>query len=449
MSAAGVAGSVRRSESRAGATTTVDRPGPVSPGSTSVPAAAEDGRAGADDGSVIDISVVMPCLNEAESVGLCVAEALDGIARSGLRGEVVVCDNGSTDDSVRIALAAGARVVQQPARGYGVAYRTAFANARGRYIVMGDSDCTYDFSEVDRFVSMLRDGYDYVLGSRLGGTIMPGAMPWLHRYVGNPVLTGILNQLFGLKSSDAHSGMRAFTRDAIDRMQLECDGMEFASEIVIAAARANLKIAEVPITYRARRGESKLQTWRDGWRHLRFMLLLAPKYLFLIPGLIALTIGMIGQLALLPHPLNVGFHSLDMHFSALFAMAAICGYQVIVFGLFATAYTLEGRPGDRDARLMRTLTGKFTLERGLATGGVLFLAGVGVDVWVLIRWIGAHLGPLNEMRPALFALSLIVLGIQTGFASFFLSLLTHRGDPRREATLIRPVLEGVEGARAE
>ncbi|MGI8868244.1 MAG: glycosyltransferase family 2 protein [Mycobacteriales bacterium] len=395
---------------------------------------------------MVDVSVVMPCLNEESSVGLCVREAIEGMQRHGLRGEVVVCDNNSDDNSVDVARRAGARVVVQKERGYGIAYRTGFAAARGKYIVMGDSDLTYDFSEVYRFVGMLEDGYDYVLGSRRNGTILPGAMPALHRYLGNPVLTWILNLLFGLRSSDAHSGMRAFTRSAIERMNLRCDGMEFASEIVIAGARSQLKIAEVPITYRARIGESKLRSWRDGWRHLRFMLLLAPKFLFILPGLAALVIGMAFQAALLPHPLNVGLHSLDMHFSALFAMCAICGYQVLVFGIFATEYTKGIRPGAADKRILNFLGRHFSLERGIVIGLALVVIGAGIDAWVLARWIGTNLGPLNEMRPALFSMTLIVLGVQTIFASFFLSLIDDRMAVRagRELDLSLPVLEPLE-----
>lgn len=220
----------------------------------------------------MDVSVVMPCLNEEASVGLCVQRAWEGLARTGLHGEIIVCDNGSTDGSVEVAQLAGARVVHQPRRGYGIAYLTGMDEARGWVIVMGDSDCSYDFLEIDQLVNPLLDGYEYVLGSRFAGAIQPGAMPWLHRYVGNPVLTGILNHLFGLHTTDAHSGMRAFTRDGYRRMNLRSEGMELASEIVIAGARSGLRIIEVPITYHPRVGASKLHPWRDGWRHLRFML---------------------------------------------------------------------------------------------------------------------------------------------------------------------------------
>ena len=220
----------------------------------------------------VQLSVVMPCLDEAESIAWCVERAWRGIARSGVRGEVVVCDNGSVDGSVGLAEAAGARVVRESRRGYGRAYLTGIEASVGRVVVIGDSDYSYDFFELHRLVRPLLEGYDYVLGSRFEGTILPGAMPFLNRYLGNPVLTGLLNRLFGLETSDAHSGMRAFTRDAFERMGLQCDGMEFASEIVIAAARARLRVTEVPITYHPRLGYSKLRRWRDGARHVRFML---------------------------------------------------------------------------------------------------------------------------------------------------------------------------------
>ena len=221
--------------------------------------------------SGVDLSVVMPCLNEEVSIAWCVQRAWRGIERSGLGGEVVVCDNGSVDRSVELAEGEGARVVREGRRGYGRAYLTGIEASVGRIVVIGDSDYSYDFFELHRLVRPLLEGYDYVLGSRFAGTILPGAMPFLNRYLGNPVLTGLLNRLFGLETSDAHSGMRAFTRDAFERMGLQCDGMEFASEIVIAAARARLRVTEVPITYHPRLGHSKLRRWRDGARHVRFM----------------------------------------------------------------------------------------------------------------------------------------------------------------------------------
>lgn len=381
-----------------------------------------------------DISVVMPCLNEERSVGICVERALEGIRRTNLTGEVIVCDNGSTDDSVAAAVAAGAQVVHQPERGYGNAYRRGFEAARGRYVVMGDSDLSYDFSELHRLVEALQaGGYDYVLGSRFAGKILPGAMPWSHRYIGNPVLTGILNLFFDLKTSDAHSGMRAFTREAYQRMGCRTKGMEFASEIVINATKAGLNVGEVPITYHPRIGESKLRSMRDGWRHLRFMLLLCPKYLFVIPGIVMLLLGVLGQIALLPGPLPLGFHALDLHFSALFALLSIVGYQVVLFGVFANTYTRTHRL-DQPNRLLNWIERDLTLEHGLILGLGLFLVGLTIDSVILVRWLANDLGPLNEMRPALLAMTFIVIGLQTAFASFFLGVLrmgvAHGGEAR-------------------
>jgi glycosyltransferase involved in cell wall biosynthesis len=370
-----------------------------------------------------DVSVVMPCLNEERSVGICVRRAWEGLRRTNLTGEVIVCDNGSTDRSVEVATAAGARVVHQTERGYGAAYQRGFEAARGRYIIMGDSDASYDFSELHRLVESLRQGrHDYVLGSRFAGRILPGAMPWSHRYIGNPVLTGILNRFFNLRTSDAHSGMRAFTREAYERMACRTTGMEFASEIVINAAKAGLRVGEVPITYHPRIGDSKLRSMRDGWRHLRFMLLLCPKYLFVIPGIVLLLLGVAGQLALLPGPLPLGFHALDMHFSALFALLSIAGYQVVLFGIFANTYARTHRL-EQPNRLLDWIERDLSLERGLVLGLGLLLAGLVIDAIVLARWIARDLGPLNEMRPALLALTLIVIGLQTIFASFFLGVL--------------------------
>ena len=378
-----------------------------------------------DERGVVDVSVVMPCLNEEESVGTCVAKALLGIGKTGLRGEVIVSDNGSTDGSVAAARAAGARVVHQPQRGYGNAYLKGFSEARGRYIVMGDSDDTYDFSELDRLVEPLTQGYDYVLGSRFGGQIQKGAMSFSHRYIGNPVLTAILNRFFGLKSSDAHSGMRAFTHDAYQRMALRCEGMEFASEIVIKAGRAGLRVAEVPIVYHPRVGETKLNTFKDGWRHLSFMLLLCPQWLYIVPGAVLFVVGMIGQSVLLQRSVVIGSHSLNVHFSALFASLAILGSQALIFGTFARTYA-AGLGLELEGRLQRWVHEDFTLERGLATGGLFFACGFVIDALVLADWLRRSMGALDAMKPALYAMTFMVMGVQIIFGSFFLSLFRMR-----------------------
>ena len=385
------------------------------------------GDAAAGRGDVpVDVSVVMPCLNEAESVGICVAKALEGILRTGLRGEVVVSDNGSTDGSRAVAEGAGARVVRQPARGYGNAYMKGFAEARGRYIVMGDSDDTYDFTEIGALLAPLRDGTsDYVLGSRFGGKIHKGAMTWSHRYIGNPILTAVLNHFFGLKSSDAHSGMRAFTREALDRMALCCEGMEFASEIVVKAARAELRVSEVPIHYHPRIGESKLNGVRDAWRHLRFMLMLSPKHLFILPGVAFFLVGFFGQSALLFGSVTVGHHLLQIHFSILFALLTLAGSQGVIFGIFARTYA-KGVGLDKPSSISDWVERDFSLERGLLVGGLFFLVGFGIDLAILVAWLDRSMGPLNAVRPAIYALTLMVLGLQFVFAAFFLTLFQVR-----------------------
>ena len=382
---------------------------------------------------VLDICVVMPCLNEEESVAECVRCALEGIGRSGLVGEVVVCDNGSSDRSVELAEAAGARVVHQPAKGYGNAYLKGFAESKGRYIVMGDSDLTYDFRRLDVLVAPLVDGSaEYVLGSRFAGEIKRGAMTFSHRYIGNPVLTRILNLFFGLRSSDAHSGLRAFTREAFERMDLRCEGMEFASEIVIKAGQCKLRVAEVPIDYHARVGETKLRTFRDGWRHLRFMLLLAPNWLFLYPGVLLFLLGMVGQSVLLSATVTVAGHELNVHFSALFAMLALLGFQAMVFAAFAHAWAdMFGL--EEPTRVTMWVRDGFTLERGLIVAVGFFGTGLAIDVYILVVWIEKYFCDLAALRPALFALTLMVLGGQMAFSSFFLGLLKVKVRHRRPA----------------
>lgn len=374
------------------------------------------------EGQEIVISVVMPCLNEEKTIGPCVLKALEGIRRTGLPGEVIVADNGSTDRSVEIATELGGRVVLQPNRGYGNAYRKGFDEARGKYIVMGDSDDTYDFTEIGQLVEKLREGNEYVLGSRFAGNILPGAMPWLHQYVGNPVLTGLLNFMFGLKSSDAHSGLRAFTRDAYKRMRLQTTGMEFASEMVINAARAKLKVAEVPITYYPREGESKLRSFRDGWRHLRFMFLYSPDHLFLVPGSILFVIGFLGMLWLSTGAKVVSGHFVDYHFMFIFSLLTIVGFQVLLTGFYAKAYAFTHRFAPDD-RMIQLFYRYFSLEEWLIAGFVVFLVGLGIDAAIFYTWIQHHFRDLFAVREALLALTLMVVGLQLIFSSFLLSIL--------------------------
>jgi glycosyltransferase involved in cell wall biosynthesis len=374
------------------------------------------------------ISVVMPCLNEEQTIGICVEKAFEGIRRTGLPGEVIVADNGSEDRSVEIATQLGARVVHQPKRGYGNAYLAGFEAARGEYIVMGDSDDTYDFREIGALIKpMLEDGAEYVMGSRFAGTILPGAMPWLHRYIGNPLLTGILNFMFGLKASDCHTGLRAFTKDAYKRMRLRTTGMEFASEMVINAARAKLKVAEVPITYYPRAGESKLRSFRDGWRHLRFMLMYSPDHLFLIPGGLLFCIGLIGMLVLLPGPITIGQRIFDFHFMFLAALLMLLGFQVLLTGFYAKAYAYTHRFAPDD-RMIQLFYRYFSLERWIVMGLAIFAIGLGIDAYILATWVQHGFQDLFEVRPAIVALTLMVIGGQLVFSSFLLSILNINTD---------------------
>ena len=289
-----------------------------------------------EDSATLDVSVVIPCLNEAESIEACVTAAHEALADGDYDGEVVVIDNGSTDRSGELAASAGARVVEEPRRGYGRAYLTGLDVARGRYIVMLDADMTYDAGELPRFVEALDDGGDMAIGNRMKG-IQPGAMPWMHQYIGNPVLTGLLNRLFGTEVKDAHCGMRAVRREALPRLDLRTTGMELASEMVIRAAKAGLDIRQFPIEYHPRRGESKLSTWADGWRHLRFLLVHSPTHLFLIPGAAMAALGTLIIAGVLAHISFLG-HQWDIHALIGGSLLLILGTQVIALGLCALAY---------------------------------------------------------------------------------------------------------------
>ncbi len=366
----------------------------------------------------IEVSVVMPCLNEEKSVGVCVEKALAGLRSSGRVGEVIVCDNGSSDNSVEVAKAAGASVVSEPARGYGNAYMTGFRAARGKVIVMGDSDDSYDFTQLNVLVDKISEGFDYVLGSRFGGEIRQGAMTWSHRYIGNPILTAVLNRFFGLKSSDAHSGMRAFTREALDRMALRCEGMEFASEIVVKAARANLRVAEVPIVYHPRIGESKLNTMRDGWRHLRFLLLLSPIYLFLIPGIAMFTLGVAGEGV----DLAIGTAGASTNLSILSALLAVTGCVTIIFGIFTQTF-LQGLGFQKPTRLSNWLDHNFSLERNLVVA--MSAIGTGLVIDVLI-WVNGKSNELAGAKWSVASVMLVAIGVVILFGSFFLSVFRVR-----------------------
>jgi glycosyltransferase involved in cell wall biosynthesis len=368
------------------------------------------------------VSVVIPCLNEAENIEECVAAARTALRAMGVPGEVVVADNGSEDDSAQLAERAGARVVVERRRGYGSAYLAGFAAARGRYIVMADADLTYDFNEIPRFVAALEEGAEMVIGDRMGN-IQPGAMPWLHRYVGNPILTGLLNLFFSTGVKDAHCGMRALRREVLPALDLRTTGMEFASEMVIRAAKANLKIAEFPIEYHPRGGESKLSSFRDGWRHLRFLLVHSPNHLFIVPGALLAGIGAV-ILAYVGSGLDFFGRAWGLHALIGGALLMIVGTQVLALGLCAHAYGTYFM-GERDPWFDR-MRARFRLEHGLLLGGAFMLVGIVIGALILATWIAHGFGSLADERLAVVAASVVIVGIQIFFSSFLLSILGLR-----------------------
>jgi glycosyltransferase involved in cell wall biosynthesis len=374
----------------------------------------------------LTLSVVIPCLNEAANIERCVSWALTTMAEHGIDGEVVVADNDSDDESATLAFAAGARVVHERRRGYGNAYMAGFAAARGRYVLMADADLTYDFGEIPRFLAELEAGADLVMGDRMDG-IQPGAMPWLHRYIGNPVLSGTLNFFFRTGVRDAHCGMRAFRREALDALELRTTGMEFASEMVIRAAKAKLEIRQLPITYHPRGGVSKLSSFRDGWRHLRFLLVHSPTHLFAIPGALMLLAGVLVGLVSLSG-IDILGREWQLHSMIAGSLLAVVGTQVLGLGLCAHAY---GRyfMGEREAWFDR-MRARYRLEHGLALGGAVLLSGLVIAATILVTWIDRGFGALSEERLAVAAATLITVGLQVVFSSFLLSILGLR---RRDA----------------
>jgi glycosyltransferase involved in cell wall biosynthesis len=378
----------------------------------------------AHDSPQLLLSVVIPCLNEAENIELCVDLALAVMADAGIAGEVIVADNDSEDGSAELAASAGARVVHQPLRGYGSAYRAGFAAARGEYIVMADADLTYDFAEIPRFLAGLQDGADMIVGDRMRN-IQPGAMPWLHRYIGNPLLSRFLNLLFHTGIRDAHCGMRGFRRDRLELLQLRTTGMEFASEMIVRAAKEDLDIREISIEYRPRGGESKLSSFRDGWRHLRFLLLHSPNHLFILPGALMAALGALISLTVLAH-VEVLQRQWNLHTLIGGSLLLIVGAQLVGLGLCAHAYATYFM-GERDAWFDRARE-RLRLEHGLMLGSVVALAGLVMIAVIVFDWIDHGFGSLSQESIAISAATLLVLGIQIVFCSFLLSILGLRRD---------------------
>jgi Glycosyl transferase family 2 len=375
----------------------------VDPGTADAPA----GAALAE----VEVSVVIPCLNEEAGIAHVVGQAREGLDAAGLHGEILVVDNASEDRSAELARAAGATVVYEPRRGYGSAYLAGLAASRGEYIVMADADGTYDLRLIGALVERLRDGAGMVLGSRFEGTIHPGAMPWPNRYIGNPLLTGMLNLLFGARVSDAHCGLRAVRRDVVPQLELNATGMEFASEMVIKAGKRRVRIDEIPIDYHPRIGDSKLSRFGDAWRHVRFMLVHSPTFLFLVPGGLTAIAGLVGLCVLASLP---GLSNDWTGVAVGCAMLLILGVGIVQLGLFSRTYAVIYL-GEHDAPLERGWR-RLRLEHGLALSAAVFLAGVGIT-------LGSFFDQVPDPRLGVLGLALLAVGAQGAFASFFLSIL--------------------------
>jgi len=394
----------------------------------------------------VELTVLLPCLNEMETVEICIDKAMSYLARSGVSGEVLVADNGSTDGSEQLAAAKGARVLSVGERGYGSALRHGILAARGRYIVIGDADDSYDLSNLDYFLARLREGYDVVIGNRFRGGIAPGAMPFLHHYLGNPVLSFIGRLFFDVPIGDFHCGLRGLNRERVLALNLHTSGMEFASEMVIAAALRNYRITEVPTTLK-KDGRSRpphLRTWHDGWRHLSFLLMFSPRWLFIYPGLFLMTLGVVVAVLLFPGQLEVANGiRLDVHTFLVAAIATLLGVQNLTFGLiahrFAIRHGLLPRP-KRNSRLLALLT----FERGLAVAA--FLTGLGMVglAWSLITWASIDFGPLEYpavLRTLIVSLTSIAIGLQLAFTAFLSAIMSIPF--RREQTLTGTEQRGI------
>jgi glycosyltransferase involved in cell wall biosynthesis len=377
--------------------------------------------------TALELSIVMPCLNEVETLATCIHKAQRAIAKLGLAAEIIVADNGSTDGSQMVARELGVRVVDVARKGYGSALIGGIDAARGRFVIMGDADDSYDFGAIGLLLDRLREGNDLVMGNRFAGGIQEGAMVWSHRWVGNPALTFISRMLFRTPVGDMHCGLRGFRKDAYEKLRLRATGMEFASEMVIKASLRRLKIAEVPVTLSpdGRSRPPHLRTWRDGWRHLRFMLLFSPRWLFLYPGIALFTAGLLAGAALEIGPVKVGPFGFDIHTLLLAGFCCLIGYQLIVFAVFTKVFAMRmgfHPPNPTYASMFRYVR----LETGLVVGALMFLLGVAGTVVAILSWGAAGFGALDPrltMREIIPASVLLTLGVQTIFASFFLSIL--------------------------
>ena len=377
----------------------------------------------------LELTILMPCLDEAETLASCIRKATGFLERSGISGEIVVADNGSSDGSQEIARRLGARVVDVATRGYGAALFAGVQAARGRFVIMGDADDSYDFANLDTFVAALREGHDLVMGNRFLGGIEPGAMPWKNRYIGNPVLSTIGRLFFRCPARDFHCGLRGFSIEAFEKMDLRTTGMEFASEMVIKATLAGMRIAETPTTL-SRDGRSRpphLRPWRDGWRHLRFMLLYSPTFLFAVPGLLLMTAGLATLAVLLPGPLPIGQVTFDIHTMMFASIAVLLGFAALTFAVSTKLFAIGEGLLPPDPRLNRWFR-HLTLEVGLAVGATLLLFGLGGSLAAVLHWRSLGYGPIagNLLRLVVPSQLAVALGFQIILTSFFFSVLGLR-----------------------
>lgn len=373
----------------------------------------------------VDVSVVLPCLNEEEGLGPCL-EKINQVFKSGhIKGEIIVSDNGSTDRSVDIARSHNARIVFERQKGYGAAYLKGLGAARGKYIVIGDSDNSYDFYDIPKFLEPLYNGYDFCIGSRFKGSIHKGAMPWTHRYIGNPILSFMTRLFFRTRLSDIHCGMRSFTSKAFFRMRLMTLGMEFATEMVVSAMTNHLKIREVPINYYSRKGKSKLRAMFDAWRHVRFMLLYCPIWLYVVPGGSGFILGIALLLVSLRGPFLFLGHQWDTHLVVFSSIISILSYQILNLGVCAHTYAIRQGFVRYDPFTL-FFKRNFNLERGIVIGGIIFFVGLAINLFIVVEWAHRRFGSLYRLRESILALTLLTLGLQTIFSSFFISLLFLR-----------------------
>jgi glycosyltransferase involved in cell wall biosynthesis len=375
----------------------------------------------------LELTILMPCLNEAETIETCVKKALKSLKENNINGEVLVADNGSQDGSQEIAIKNGARVISVPVKGYGSALIEGTKQALGKFIIMGDSDDSYDFSNIMPFVDKLREGYDLVMGNRFKGGIEKGAMPWSHKYIGTPVISFIGRLFYKSKIGDFNCGMRGYNRQAILNLDLKCTGMEYASEMIVEANLNDLKIVEIPTTLKkdGRNRKPHLKSFSDGWRHLKFLLMYSPTWLFLIPGLIIMLIGLLGTFAFIFGNLKIASVVLGVHSRLYLGAMVVVGFQMIIFSLFAKTYAVNSGMHPKVDRMTNFLK-KITLEKGLISGFVLTIIGIGLTIYAMIMWEQAEWGkldPVDVMPITIPAVYLIIIGVQLMFSSFFLGIL--------------------------